>query len=73
MSPFPLFLFNPIPTALPTLPDDRPLLTIILEVSPLECPPCSHQRVRTITPTAIATSESLALKWIIKLTHPTQI
>jgi hypothetical protein len=68
MSPFPLLLTDPIPEALPILPDDKPCLTIVLELSPQECPPFSHFLVRTITPTRIAAYEIPTLKLIIKLT-----
>jgi hypothetical protein len=73
MPPAPLLLTDPVPAALPILPDVRPCLTGVLALSPQECLPFSHHLARTIALITIAAFEIPTLKLITQLTHPTQI
>jgi hypothetical protein len=73
MPPAPLLLTDPVPAALPILPDVRPCHTGLLSLCPQECLPFFHHLARTIPPTTIAAFEIPTLKLISQLIHPTQI
>ncbi|MFZ2095185.1 MAG: hypothetical protein WAV05_00980 [Anaerolineales bacterium] len=72
MTPFPLLLTDPVPEALPPVPEDKLCLIIILVIHPEQRLPSSYHLVRAINACAVVTCESPTLKLTINCLDQTQ-
>jgi hypothetical protein len=67
MSPSPLFLYDPLPEVITSVPDDKPCLMIIQVQGPEQCVLFSQHLTRKVSAIAITLDEGTTLKMTINL------